>query len=579
MVDNTSGSNSGSGAAKRKAVDLDSIVEQYSGAAKKQDKAKQSTVEDVSAKKFAAIEENPFYKIVFAEGDPEEKKAAIAKELAFDTTKSKEENKQSLAEFELFKEWLMSQRKEMAQQIIRLTDTEAFSELKDVFDQMNNGLIEFEEQMQPLTDILDAVYELRMASNGEMFDIFKEIKEDKEEEARIAALREQQDTKMSSYEGDINRLRGDVAALSQDKPWYLFGKVRQSALEEIARKELAIHDLQAQKTDLQAEIENTKVARESKFAEFAEQKAKLRELLDISSAQHKARQEALVKTADDFVNITEARTGSVLDHLGDINAQIDRLGDNNGGMRNVYAIISEAVGDAEQVNKQIHQSLTEEPEDESNIAKMKRENSKMAVENHVTALSAAKVDTAGTFADLTTESYRIKSMKDANDSQIAKTRSMHTQGVAGVASRLSTVLQGVSMAALTESSEVAHMTLERMRSKTNDMSQKGALRNAMGIRQEADQLTKAIEELEKYGKVARAATNISREGYTEIRQNLEELQKTAKDVGQAVREAVAVGAEVMQAEDANQGPAANNNDKPEAPVKKKPGADFGGLNM
>jgi hypothetical protein len=111
------------------------------------------------------------------------------------------------------------------------------------------------------------------------------------------------------------------------------------------------------------------------------------------------------------------------------------------------------------------------------------------------------------------------------------------------------VLQGVSMAALTESSEVAHMTLERMNDQTNRMAQKEAIKNAMGISLENDALVKAIEELESYGKVARAATDISREGYTEMKQHLEELERTAREVGEAVKQAVAVGAEVMQGKD------------------------------
>jgi hypothetical protein len=283
--------------------------------------------------------------------------------------------------------------------------------------------------------------------------------------------------------------------------------------------------------------------------QFAEEKKKLRELLDISSEEHKARQQALVDCANNFVNTAETRTEDVLQHLEGINQQIDRLGDSNGGLRSVYAIISEAVEEAELVNTGVRASLLDGPADESNIAKMKRENNKMAVENHVTALTAAKVDTVGTFGDLTAESYRIKAMRDSNSGQVNKTRSLNSKGVAGVASRLSTVLQGVSMAALTESSEVAHMTLQRMNDQTNRMAQKEAIKNAMGISLENDALVKAIEELESYGKVARAATDISREGYTEMKQHLAELERTAREVGEAVKEAVAVGAEVMQGKD------------------------------
>lgn len=501
--------------------------------------------ERVADKKFANIESNPFYSIVFSEGDPEAKKAAIAKQLAYDLAQEKSENKERLAAFELFKEWLMDQRKDMAQEIINLTDTDAFSELKDVFDQMNQGLIDFEKQMAPLTDILDAVYRLRMASDGAMFDVFREIQEDKEEEARIKALREEQDRKLDDMERKVGDIRQSISVLRGQKSWFGLGGTKKSALKEIAVKELELEAERRNIDSLTNEIENTTFSRESKYAEFAEEKKKLRELLDISSDEHKERQQALVDSANNFVNMAETRTANVLEHLQGINDQVDRLGDSNGGMRNVYAVISEAVEEAEQVNTQIRDGLIDAPDGESNIAQMNRENKKMAVEDHVTALTAAKVDTLGTFSDLTAESYRIKSMKDSNDSQVAKTRSLNSKGVSGVASRLSTVLQGVSMAALSESSEVATMTLERMNDQTNRITQKEALKNAMGISRENDALVKAIQELESYGKIARAATDISREGYQEMKENLAELERTAQDVGKAVKEAVAVGADVM----------------------------------
>ena len=178
------------GAKPKRQETVDDIVE----AAQKRGKRTRRKVDveekvSTSAKKFASVEDNAIYKIIFSEGDPEAKKSAVARELAYDLEEEKADNKASLLAFDLFKEWLMEQRKEMAQEIIKLTDTDAFSELKDVFDEMNQGLLDFEEQMAPLTEILDAVYALRMASDGAMFDVFREIQDDKVEEERIALLR------------------------------------------------------------------------------------------------------------------------------------------------------------------------------------------------------------------------------------------------------------------------------------------------------------------------------------------------------------------------------------------------------
>jgi hypothetical protein len=384
-----------------------------------------------------------------------------------------------------------------------------------------------------------------MASDGAMFDVFREIQEDKEEEARIAALRAEQDQQLTVLTSVVDTLQQDITVLQGQKSWFGLGGTKKSALQQIAKKRTQLEAERRSIGELSKQIENTTFHRNTKYAEYAEEKAKLRELLDISSDEHKERQQALVDSANGFVDMAETRTANVLEHLEGINNQVDRLADSNGGMRNVYAVISEAVEDAEVKNTQIRDGLLNAPDGESNIQQMNRENRKMAVEDHVTALTAAKVDTLGTFSDLTAESYRIKSMKDSNNSQVAKTRSLNSKGVSGVASRLSTVLQGVSMAALTESSEVAQMTLQRMNEQTNRITQKEALKNAMGISQENDALVKAIAELESYGKIARAATDISREGYQEMKQNLAELEKTARDVSDAVKEAVAVGADVM----------------------------------
>lgn len=543
---------------------------------KAEEKSSRKAEQRTESKKFAEIESNPFYKIVFGEGDPEAKKAAIAKQLAYDIEKDKSDNKERLAAFDLFKEWLMDQRKDMAQEIINLTDTDAFSELKDVFDQMNQGLLDFEDKMAPLTDILDAVYRLRMASDGAMFDVFKEIKEDKAEEERIARLREEQEAQLNELSGQVSTLQQDIKVLQGEKSWFGLGGIKKSALKQIAEKEAQLENHRGEIGNLTHAIENTVFNRESEFAEYANEKAKLRELLDISSEEHKARQQALVDAANGFVNMADTRTSNVLEHLEGINEQVDRLADSNGGMRNVYAVISEAVEEAEESNTALRDRLTEAPEDESNIAQMKRENQKMAVEDHVTALTAAKSDTIGTYSDLTAESYRIKAMKDSNNSQVSKTRSLNSKGVSGVASRLSTVLQGVSMAALSESSEVAQMTLDRMNQQTNRITQKEALKNAMGISMENDALVKAIEELESYGKIARAATDISREGYQEMKENLAELEKTAKDVSDAVKEAVAVGADVMS--DRGE-PAVDSSDSDDSDDGGKGGSPFDKLNL
>ena len=131
--------------------------------------------------------------------------------------------------------------------------------------------------------------------------------------------------------------------------------------------------------------------------------------------------------------------------------------------------------------------------------------------------------------------------------QVARTRSLSTKGVAGIAGRLSTVLQGVSTAALGESSEIAKQTLARMNEQTTRFSHKEALKHAMSISVDNAALVKAVEELEGYAKVARAATEISRDGLEDMREHLSRLEHTLGEVSEAVAEAVGVSADVLRA--------------------------------
>ena len=125
-----------------------------------------------------------------------------------------------------------------------------------------------------------------------------------------------------------------------------------------------------------------------------------------------------------------------------------------------------------------------------------------------------------------------------------------SQGISGVADRLSVVLQAVSSAALGEASAMAKDTLQQMAENTNKVAQKESIRIAMGIEEQNEDLKKAIDDLGAYGEVVRAATNITREGLTDMRSKLDELKKLAAEVQTDVHEAIAVNADTAAQADA-----------------------------
>lgn len=544
-----------SGSAKGKkstSSDIDQLMQQAKSTSRKQSEGARTSGKREQAKfssKFSEMEANTFYKIMFdPDVSPEDKMKAVAQALSF--ADNKEDAKEKLEEFRQFKEYMQYERKRMAQQIIDLTDTEAFSELKQVYDELNNALIAFEDKINPLTDIVDAVYELRM--NGVTFDAFREITEDKEAEARIAALKEEQQQQLEGLEKAIRTIQHNVAAWGEDKAFFGLGGVKQSAREKIAKAQL---ELKEREDELGGLIETMQdetqyaLPQSELDAKFLESKSKLRQLLDISSDDHKQRQADLVQSAQHFVNTTEARVSSISNHFDGMDKQIENLLDANYSMREIYAIMNDATKDAHKDNEEFRDTLKPADDSLSDIEKMTVEGEKRDLENYIGALNASSVDTTAVFAELTNAGHRIKSMKDGNDQQITKTRQLHSSGVASVADQLSTVLQAVSAAALGESSEMARMSLERMNQKTSDLSQKEVIRIALGTHEQNSELSKALEGLEQYGEVIRTATSITREGLLETKELLGRLEETAKDVQEDVKESISVAAEVVAGED------------------------------
>ena len=458
----------------------------------------------------------------------------------------KEESRQRLEEFKAFKEYLQFERKRMAQQIIDLTDTEAFAELKSVYDELNNALLAFEQKIAPLTDIVDAVYTLRM--NGLTFDAFKEIILDKEAEARLAALRAQQELDFKKLSTEITAITERNAVLAENKAFFGMGGTKKVAREEIAKNGVILEQKKAELADLTGrikEISNASPRESTLSGEFATAKNKLRELLDISSEEHKQRQRELVSAAQSFVNTTEQRVAGISNHFEGMDKQINNLLDANFSMREIYAVLNDATKEAHVHNETRRDSLQPTGAEEGELEKMNRERNKRDLENYITSLNASSVDTTSVLAELTNSSHRIKSMKDGNEAQISKTRQLHSSGVAGVADQLSTVLQAVSAAALGESSEMARMSLDRMNTKTQDLSQKEVIRLALGSHETNSELGKALQDLEQYGEVIRTATTITREGLKETKDLLGKLEHAAQDVQRDVKESFAVAADVL----------------------------------
>lgn len=490
------------------------------------------------------IQENPFFKTVFAtDTTPQAKRDAMAAILTGDGPK--EQQRATESAFAEFREFLQATREEMSRETIKLSDTEAMSELQSGYRDFNNGIVDFEEAMKPLTDIIDAVYTLR--TKGKTFEVFKLIRENREaEKADIAKLGEIND-KVSLTQIEIDNLRNANAGLAEQRGFFGLGGIKEAARIQIAENEQKIADKQKVIDGLRGEIETIEAARKARRdegGEFAFEMEKLSELLDLTSDEHKDRQRAVVQKALDFVETTKTRTSSIRGHLTKMTDQIDSLFDGNQNMGRVYTMMNEAMKTAEDRNRALRDQLSVVPENEDEIDKNIREDRLLNLDRYMGTLDDAAADTITTQAELTKGTMRINNMRQANQSQLAKIRTMQGQGVAGTAERLAATLNAVSAAAVGESQALAKDSMLLMNSKADAISQKESIRLAMGTQEINDDLRRALDDMADLGETTRTSLDISRSNIADMRENLARLEELAKDVGGDIKDSIAVNAEV-----------------------------------
>jgi hypothetical protein len=490
---------------------------------------------------------NPLYKIMFSEDiEPEEKRKQIAKYVTFVGTKqeTREHNKAR----EEFEDYLEAERKRMQEELLKLTDTDTFAVLQGVINDMNTDLLDFEQQMKPLTDILDAIYTLQ--TEGKAIDAFREIQTDKKDEATKKAEREQFEATFGQLRTTMRALTTDIASLGEEKSWFGFGGVKETARKQIAEKNLKLSESQANLADLQAKLEALSTAPpETNLAEFANEKQQLRNLLDISGPQHSAQVRALVDGALKFVKTSSDRVGEVREHFSRMGDQWEHLKDANGKMTAVRSVLAESISDAKQDTLGQHNSLAVVPDDENMIRKQMREEKLEAVDDHVKVLDSAIRTNTVSLTELTGEAITIRTARDEHSQMLDKTRILHTQGIAGVASRLNTTINALSMAALNESSKIAGQTLRRMIEDTNEITQKEVVRSAMGVQTMTDDVQTVLSDLSSLGETLRASSTIYRSGLSELHDIIGKAREITDTVRGDIQEAAAIHADAANGAD------------------------------
>lgn len=493
------------------------------------------------------IQANSFFQIMMDDStELEDKVEQVTKALEF--TNNKEQDRARIKEFEEFKEYLQSVSETMSKQRIEMTDTATFSELQKVYGEFNNDLNEFIDKIKPLTDITDALYTLR--KNGETRSVLSKIQQDKalvkEREEKLVQLKKD----LENIDNQINDLTHENNLLAQDKSFFGFGNIKPESKAKLLENEETKNNLVSQRNDIATDVSmlEEEIANASQGEDYSFEAKKLKELLDLNSEQHIERQSDLVATALKFINSGKERFGEIRNHLEQMSNQIEGLTDNNANMLQIYAVLNDATKKAEEIHKQKREELMNTPEPDSAVKKMELEREKRDLDEHIETVSQTTVDTMQTYGELSMEEIKLRNMAAATKNQSASAATMHSRGIASVASQLSVVLTAVNAAAINESQVMASDTLTQMANVTNDVAKKESIRIATGRDDVNVELERTLKDLMDFGDTQRQATDITREAIENMRANLDELEHLAKDVQSDTSEFVAVTSEVISDE-------------------------------
>ena len=319
-------------------------------------RAASTTVSDITNVKRAtsrtekekpSIANNPFFQVMSSTAlTPEEKVQQVAK--AMSEIRSKEENRERVRQLEEFAEYQQVLRKEMASEIIALTNTDTFAQLQQVYERMNNGLLDFNDAMGPILEIIDAMHVVR--KEGKTAELFEEIRSDRREEDEHKNTLSTLDNEIANDREVITGMYSDIAELREQRSFFGFGGVKSDAIRKIAELESRIELLNSQvqeKIAKRSAVASEWTAKTHENEEYENAKRVVRNMLDLSAEQHRDNQKKSVLKAQEFIEISDESLSSVRSNLLDMNGQIERLLDANTSITSTMAIMGEGLKGAE----------------------------------------------------------------------------------------------------------------------------------------------------------------------------------------------------------------------------------------
>lgn len=523
--------------------DVESVL-----AASRQAAASSRPASKEASKATAEIANNPFHKIMF---DPsltlEAKRQAMTQALVYNKSMTEEQNNKRLDDIVVFSEWLQTKRKDLAIEMLKLNDSEAFAQLKEVIDDLGQGILDFNKKIQPFLSILDSLYKMQL--NGvKTSDMLAEIINDREEYDRLNKELDQQNGELESTNETIREYKDRIAELQTKTSWYTLGtKIKPSAQADINKLQLRISDENQRIAEIAVRVQATQAAleapRATQFSGLEDVKDNLKTLLDISSDGHREKQKELNATAANFVSTSEERVAAVLKNIEAMNGRIEGAGKNSSKVLGLYAVMNDAIGTAMVDNHVVLDTLSAPDTEEGLIAKMQREEAREGSLKHIKTLTGIKEATVKMYDGLSREKAELNGMLDSNDKQIAATRYLHGSGIANMGMQLNAMITALSSASNGQSTKVAQELVDEMGANAIMIRGKDSLRAALDFQGTNETLERTIQLAAQSAELMRNASTVTGEALSRQQELLQKVKAGADDMQNAITEGLEVYAD------------------------------------
>jgi chromosome segregation ATPase len=464
------------------------------------------------------ISANPIAKVVL---DPavrdDQKVSALAKVITAETLK----------DVQAFSAYLAQRRTLAQRRLLELTSTTAFPRLQSVIGSLQGGVVDFDKMMQPMTDDLQAAFDLR--TNGQMNNAMREISEDREKEAAWSTERKRIDAEIQGITRESAQIEVDLARLSLDKNW--FGAVKKSALQEIAEKRIRTDRLKQDAARLEQEsmrLRDEQAAYQARTGEYKAQKERLRRMLDLGPDYVK-KVEAVVSKAIDFIDSSSTEVKAIRDEFDGLEDQATNVLKANAQMVRVTAVLDKGIDGATALNKERARELAVAPEGEDTLAQVTRTQEKNDVERFVSALSETATSTKKNVSALQEDAVGANSFAQVVSRQQTNLRELHGDGIASITTNLNMALQAFNTAALTEAGNNAWQAIGDMNAVTNKIRDNEVVASAMQVDDTNRRIVEKFDSLAGVSKALQEANKIRSDGISNIASSLAELaEKTAE---------------------------------------------------